>query len=136
MSVSSISDRAHGPSSRGILIMPRVLRLRDAPRYLGMNRNLFNSDVRPFLAEVRIGRQGVAFDRLELDAWWEQYRSCNERRPKASKPEDDKCQNVTECRGSATEAGSGTLKSDVAMHQEDGSGKARAYLLALRRSNT
>ena len=65
--MSTASNRAHGPSSRGILIMPRVLRLRDAPRYLGMNRNLFNSDVRPFLTEVHIGRQGVAFDRLELD---------------------------------------------------------------------
>ena len=116
--------------------MPRVLRLRDAPRYLGMNRNLFNSNVRPFLSEVRIGRQGVAFDRLELDAWCEQYRSCNERRPKAQKPEDDKCQNVTECRGSAKEAGSGTLKNAADMHQADGSGKARAYLLALRQSNT
>jgi hypothetical protein len=59
--------------------MPRVLRLRDAPRYLGMNRNLFNSEVRPYLTEVRIGRQGVAFDRLELDAWWEQYQSRNGR---------------------------------------------------------
>ena len=72
-------DRAHDPNGRGILIMPRVLRLRDAPRYLGMNRNLFNSDVRPFLTAVRIGRQGVAFDRLELDAWWEQYKSRNGR---------------------------------------------------------
>ncbi len=136
MSVSSTNDRAHGPSSRGIVVTPRVLRLRDAPRYLGMNRNLFNSDVRPFLSEVRIGRQGVAFDRLELDTWWEQYKSRNERRPKASKPEDDKCQNVTECRGSAKKAGSGKLKSAAAMHKEDGSEKARAYLHALRQSNT
>ena len=116
--------------------MPRVLRLRDAPRYLGMNRNLFNSHVRPFLSEVRIGRQGVAFDRLELDAWWEQYKSRNERRPKASKPEDEKCQNVTECRGSAKKAGSGKLKNAVDLHQEGGSEKAQAYLLALRQSST
>jgi hypothetical protein len=32
---------------------PRVLRLRDAPRYLGMNRNLFNSEVRPCVREER-----------------------------------------------------------------------------------
>ncbi len=136
MSVSSTNDRAHDPSSRDVVVTPRVVRLRDAPRYLGMNRNLFNSDVRPFLSDVRIGRQGVAFDRLELDTWWEHSKSRNERRPKASKPEDDKCQNVTECRGSAKEAGSGTLKSAADMHQVDGSGKARAYLLALRQSNT
>jgi predicted DNA-binding transcriptional regulator AlpA len=102
--MSGIGERPYEKDRRGIPIMPRVLRLRDAPRYLGMNRNLFNSDVRPFLSEVRIGRQGVAFDRLELDAWWEQYQSRNERRPKALKLEDDTCQNVTECRGSAKKA--------------------------------
>jgi len=50
-------------------IQPRLIRLRDAPAYLGMDRNRFNHDVRPALLEIRIGRQGVAFDRLELDAW-------------------------------------------------------------------
>ena len=79
--------------------MPRVIRLRDAPLYLGMDRNRFNAEVRPFVSEVRIGRQGIAFDRLELDAWWEHYKSRNERRPKASVLEDDKCQKPTKCRG-------------------------------------
>jgi predicted DNA-binding transcriptional regulator AlpA len=134
--MSGIGERPYEKDRRGIPIMPRVLRLRDAPRYLGMNRNLFNSDVRPFLSEVRIGRQGVAFDRLELDAWWEQYQSRNERRPKALKLEDDTCQNVTECRGSAKKAGSGTLKSAADMHREDGSEKARAHLLAIRQSKS
>jgi len=101
-----------------------------------MDRNRFNNEVRPHLTNIPIGRQGIAFDRLELDAWVEDYISRNGRRPKAPKPEDDTCQNVTECRGSATEAGSGTLKSAAAMHREDGSVKARAYLLALRQRNT
>ena len=79
ISMSNITDRAHDISNRGSVFMPRVLRLRDAPRYLGMNRNLFNAEIRPYLTEVRIGRQGVAFDRLELDAWWEQYKSRNGR---------------------------------------------------------
>ena len=48
-------------------ITPRLLRFRDAPRYLGMDRNRFNAEVRPCLTEIRIGRQGIAFDRLELD---------------------------------------------------------------------
>ncbi len=124
------------PTRATVILLPRVVRFRDAPAYLGMNRNLFNSDVRPFLSEVRIGRQGVAFDRLELDVWWEQYKSRNERRPKASKPEDEKCQNVTECRGSAKKAASGTLKSAADMQQEDGSEKARAHLLAIRQSKS
>ena len=119
-----------------IVLLPRLVRLRDAPAYLGMDRNRFNADVRPCLTNIPIGQQGIAFDRLELDAWVEDYISRNGRRPKAPKLEDDTCQNVTECRGSATEAGSGTLKSAAAMHQEVGSGKARAYLLALKQSNT
>lgn len=55
-----------------IQILPRLLRFRDAPAYLGMDRIRFNSDVRPFVAEIRIGSQGIAFDRLDLDAWVDQ----------------------------------------------------------------
>ena len=58
---------------------PRVIRFRDAPAYLGMDRNRFNDEVRPFLTEVPIGTQGIAFDRLELDAWFEDYMSRNGR---------------------------------------------------------
>ena len=39
-------------------ITPRLIRFRDAPRYLGMDRNRFNAEVRPYLVEIRIGRQG------------------------------------------------------------------------------
>ncbi len=77
--MSEINDQAREYSGRGIFIMPRVLRLRDAPRYLGMDRNRFNAEVRPHLTTIPIGNQGVAFDRLELDAWWEQYKSRNGR---------------------------------------------------------
>ena len=55
------------------------MRLRDAPDYLGMDRNRFNSDVRPCVTEIRIGTQGIAFDRLELDLWADQYKSRNGR---------------------------------------------------------
>src|SRR5437879_492749 len=50
-------------------LAPRFIRLRDAPRYLGMDKNRFNRHVRPQLTNIPIGIQGVAFDRLELDAW-------------------------------------------------------------------
>ena len=50
-------------------IVPRLIRFRDAPLYLGMDRNRFNAEVRPYLVEIRIGQQGIAFDRLDLDAW-------------------------------------------------------------------
>ena len=59
--------------------LPRLIRLRDAPYYLGMDGNRFGAEVRPFVTEIKMGVQGVAFDRLELDAWVEQYKSCNGR---------------------------------------------------------
>ncbi len=119
-----------------IALLPRLVRLRDAPAYLGMDRNRFNREVRPHLTRIPIGQQGIAFDRLELDAWVEDYISRNGRRPKAPKLEDDTCQNVTECRGSAKKAGSGTLKSAADLHPEDGSEKARVHLLAIRQSKS
>lgn len=61
------------------VLLPRLIRFRDAPRYLGMDRNRFNSEVRPALTEVKIGMQGIAFDRLELDAWADQYLARNGR---------------------------------------------------------
>ncbi|HEU0203997.1 MAG TPA: hypothetical protein VFR86_26610 [Burkholderiaceae bacterium] len=60
-------------------VLPRLIRFRDAPRYLGMDRNRFNAEVRGALTEIRIGVQGVAFDRLELDAWADQYKARNGR---------------------------------------------------------
>ena len=56
-----------------VFLLPRLVRLRDAPHYLGMDRNRFNCEVRPHLTNIPIGRQGIAFDRLELDAWVEDY---------------------------------------------------------------
>ncbi len=66
-------------------IAPRLIRLRDAPRYLGMDPNRFNAEVRPYLTVIPIGKQGIAFDRIDLDAWAEQYKSCNGRPAKAMK---------------------------------------------------
>jgi len=56
-----------------------MIRLKDAPGYLGMDRNRFNTEVRPFITEMRVGKQGIAFDRLDLDAWADHYKSRNGR---------------------------------------------------------
>ncbi len=64
--------------------LPRILRFRDAPSYLGMDRNRFNHIVRPFITEIPIGIQGIAFDRLELDRWADHYIKSNGRPGKAS----------------------------------------------------
>lgn len=46
-------------------MQPRLIRLRNAPAYLGMDRNRFNNEVRPTLNEIPIGKHGIAFDRLD-----------------------------------------------------------------------
>lgn len=60
-------------------ISPRFIRLRDAPAYLGMDRNRFNAEIRPYLVEIQVGVQGKAFDRVELDAIAEEYKNRNGR---------------------------------------------------------
>jgi predicted DNA-binding transcriptional regulator AlpA len=62
-------------------VQPRLLRLRDAPRYLGMDKNRFNREVRPWVTVIPIGSKGVAFDRLDLDAWVDEYKCRNGRPP-------------------------------------------------------
>jgi hypothetical protein len=57
--------------------LPRFIRVGLAPRYLGMCRRVFNETVRPHLTEIRIGKQGVAFDRQELDAFATRYRDAH-----------------------------------------------------------
>ena len=58
---------------------PRFIRLKLAPVYLGMDKNLFNRTVRPYLTQIPIGARGIAFDRLELDHWADRYCLCNGR---------------------------------------------------------
>ncbi|HAT4454804.1 TPA: hypothetical protein F8V28_08360 [Legionella pneumophila] len=62
-----------------IHLIPRLIRLRDAPTYVGMDRHRFNKDVRPNLVEIPMGIQGIAFDRLDLDAWVDDYIQCSGR---------------------------------------------------------
>jgi hypothetical protein len=109
--------------------------VRDAPAYVGVDRNKFNAEFRPHLTEIPSGRQALAFDRIELDALIDDYISRNGRRPKASVLEDDICQNATRCRDSASRAGSGRSRNVVSTAKTDGSGKARAHLAALKQKN-
>ena len=52
---------------------PRILRPRQAHRYLGMGRTMFNKFVRPYVAEFPLGGRGVGFDKQQLDRWLEEY---------------------------------------------------------------
>lgn len=81
--ISPSADGAPEPLHR-VAITPRLLRLRDVPRYLGMDKNRFNREVRPQLTVIPIGKEGIAFDRLDLDAWVDEYKRRNGR-PVANK---------------------------------------------------
>ena len=85
-------------------LLPCFIRLRDAPPYLGMDRNRFNIEVRPYITEIPIGAQGIAFDRLEIDAWADQYKVCNGR---PGKQPGGYLWDVKERRGSLSAVGSG-----------------------------
>ncbi|MGG5288809.1 hypothetical protein [Pseudomonas shirazensis] len=64
---------ANATTSKPSSIQPRFIRFGDAPGYLGMCRDEFNKTVRPCVREFPIGKQGVAFDRQELDEWADAY---------------------------------------------------------------
>ncbi len=66
-------------------MQPRLIRLRDAQNYLGMDRNRFSKEVKPYLIVIPIGKRGIAFDRLDLDTWVEHYKQCNGRPAERSK---------------------------------------------------
>jgi hypothetical protein len=88
----------------GRALLPRLIRLRDAPYFFGMDKNRFNREVRPLLTEIRVGKQGCAFDRLEMEAAAEDYKSRNGRpAAKRSKPWDNPRRRV-----SSNVVGSGT----------------------------
>ena len=61
------------PGHKSYPTLPRLLRARDAPFYAGMDRNKFNRELRPYLTEIPLGKQAIAFDRLELDAVIDEY---------------------------------------------------------------
>jgi hypothetical protein len=91
---------------------PRFIRLRDAPAYLGMDKNRFNRDVRPRLCAIPIGTQGIAFDRIDLDAWADEYKNRNGRpaaQSQRSKPWETKERRVSK---SAVESGISTRSSE------------------------
>jgi hypothetical protein len=50
-------------------IVPRLLRAKDAPAYLAMDRSLFKKLVEPYVTKRKTSAGHVTFDRLELDAW-------------------------------------------------------------------
>ena len=115
---------------------PRLIRLKDAPDFFGMDIKRFNREIRPLLTEIRIGCQGRAFDRLEMEALADDYKSRNGR-PVAERIQlwDD---TVDACQASSNEAVSGTSTKSFterglgcALHQLAELGEHRLCLIAL-----
>ncbi len=57
------------------------IRLSDAPEYLSIDKNRFNSEVRPYLSERHFGKQTIVFKRLDIEAWADEDMRCNNGRP-------------------------------------------------------
>jgi hypothetical protein len=95
-----------------------------------MDRNRFNVEVRPHLTEIPIGIQGIGFDRLELDAWVDDYKSRNGR-PGRSK--GDISWDANEYPASSCGRGSGTSTSASSGKEF---ARALAQLSSRRRSKT
>ena len=55
--------------SKKTSFIPGIIRLRDAPYYLGMNKIFFRDSVQPYLTRIPIDKRGIGFNRHELDCW-------------------------------------------------------------------
>ena len=95
---------------------PRFIRAMHAPAYLGMCREELKNTVRPHVREFPIGKQGVAFDRHELDQWADAYieakaiekQTNQDNNPPRSGRQGAKQWREKQCRASTRGAGLGT----------------------------
>jgi hypothetical protein len=63
--------------SKSVYLEPKWVRLRDVPAYTGMDLKMFNRLARPHLVEIRLSSKCVAFDKVDLDRWMDEYKSGN-----------------------------------------------------------
>ena len=111
---------------------PRFLRAKDAPRYLGVNRNYFDKEIRPYVTEVRLGPQMVCFDRLDLDRWADDIKARNGRPGRAMKGGNEPW-DAKQRQDSPSGAKSGTSKKSYADRELD---KALEQVLSKKRSGS
>jgi predicted DNA-binding transcriptional regulator AlpA len=60
-------------------MLQKFYRRADAAGYLGMSTYTFDRQARPYLTDIPIGKQGVAFDRIEVDTWVDRHKAANGR---------------------------------------------------------
>ncbi len=124
-------DPAAARGSTLMHVQPRIIRLKDAPGYLGMDKNKFNELVRPFVTEIRYGSMSVGFDRLDLDRWADEY-MCRNGRPGKQKG-GNKPWPGKRSQGSSSVVRHGTLRSDS---EEAEFEKAVEQAISKKRNNT
>jgi hypothetical protein len=90
-----------------------------------MDKNRFNREVRPLLAAIPIGTQGIAFDRLDLDTWADDYKSRNGH--PAAQPEREKLWETKERR---------VLPNAVGFGMSINSSEERAFAKALEQATS
>ena len=93
-----------------------------------MDKNRFNAEVRPFLTEIPIGTQGVAFDRLELEDFADYHKAVHGRPPARRAPWEKSVG-----QGSASAESTGTLRKP-STDSESMSRRARR-IIERRKSN-
>ena len=68
---------SHGCAKDMPEFIPRYLRPNEAAYYCGMGRTIFEREIRPNLRPIRVGEQGIAFDRVDLDAVLDEHKNRN-----------------------------------------------------------
>ena len=91
---------------KNLNLVPRFIRLRDAPNYLGMGYDCFCAKVRPYVTEIKDGPKIVLFDKVDLDAFADHYKAHNGRL--GQRKEEKPCHS-----GSKNVKGPPTSKSSV-----------------------
>ncbi|MBX2807218.1 MAG: hypothetical protein KTR20_01185 [Cellvibrionaceae bacterium] len=92
-----------------------------------MSRDAFNKFVKPYVTEAPIGKQGIGYDRLELEAWWVHYKRGDGRSAKYPLGET-LWVNDNPCQGSDFGMESGTLINGTSNSQEAAFNKALALV--------
>jgi hypothetical protein len=94
-----------------------------------MDKNRFNREVRPSISAIPIGIQGIAFDRIDLDAWADDYKSRNgipSAQPIEEKPWETKGRQVSQ----------NAVGFGISTSSSEGSAFARALKLAISKKRS
>ena len=95
-----------------------------AHHYTGMGRTLFDREIRPHVPEIKMGEQGIAFDRLDLDHALDEYKTRNVRVKEKPSWQETNFQDSTgtkkQARAQSTSASTGSAEFATALQRVRG----------------